>query len=76
LTEYVLQAARTKGLREVELTVQTGNERARRLYERHGFAVVETVPKGDVYAGKAYDYHRMILRLAQRPEAHDNVTSS
>jgi len=76
LTEHVLDAARATGLREVELTVQTGNERARRLYERHGFAIVATVPQGDAYAGKTYDYHRMIVRLGQPPEAHGDMTSS
>lgn len=68
LTDFVLRAARDLGLQEAELTVQTENERARRLYERHGFAIVETVRRGDVYRGNAYDHHRMRLKLSDLPE--------
>src|SRR5712692_916315 len=76
LTEAVLRAARDEGLREVELTVQVANTRARRLYERGGFAVVETVPQGDVYREEAYDCVRMTLRLGGLRTPHDDATSS
>uniref|UniRef100_UPI0015EFFD8C GNAT family N-acetyltransferase n=1 Tax=Streptomyces phytophilus TaxID=722715 RepID=UPI0015EFFD8C len=40
LLEALLAAARRFGCREVLLEVRVDNERAQRLYERHGFAVI------------------------------------
>ena len=76
LTESVLREAEHMGLQEVELTVQADNDRARRLYEGQGFVIVETVPRGDRYRGCAYDYYRMLLRFAERPDHHEDRTSS
>lgn len=39
LTDAVLAHARSEGLRIVQLSCVTTNERARRIYERHGFIV-------------------------------------
>ncbi|WP_407560604.1 ribosomal protein S18-alanine N-acetyltransferase [Streptomyces sp. 184] len=40
LLEALLDAARRFGCREVLLEVRVDNDRAQRLYERHGFAVI------------------------------------
>jgi GNAT superfamily N-acetyltransferase len=76
LTESVLREAARAGLREIQLTVRVDNDRARQLYERRGFSIVETVRQGDVYGGDAYDSHRMILRLVGPETAHGERTSS
>jgi RimJ/RimL family protein N-acetyltransferase len=68
----VLGRASAASVEEVVLTVQVGNERARALYERLGFVIVETIPRSDLYDGVAYDAHRMALQLRQPPrqDAH------
>lgn len=42
LLEGVFAMARELGIQEVTLLVWEGNDRARKLYERHGFAIVRT----------------------------------
>ena len=37
LMKWAIQAARTSGMRHIQLSVYVGNDRARRFYERHGF---------------------------------------
>lgn len=65
LVGAVVQWARTAGYDELELWVAAGNERARRLYARHGFASTgEEQPVRDDAPERLE--HRMVLPL-RRP---------
>ncbi len=58
----VLAKAR-KHFEVVELTVFRENDRARHLYEKHGFQSVGTVPRAVKRRGKYYDEELMVLVL-------------
>lgn len=47
LVEHALDRARTRGCRRIELDVNSANQAARRLYERHGFSSFSDPPGGD-----------------------------
>jgi len=60
LLEYADGIARSVALRKCSLLVSLKNEGARRLYERHGYRIMQTVPDKN----KAPGYHRMVKELA------------
>lgn len=57
------EAARTIGLRQLQLTLMADNARAKALYERHGYELYaiepESVRRGDVYADEALMWKRL-----------------
>ncbi|HEX6945234.1 MAG TPA: GNAT family N-acetyltransferase [Casimicrobiaceae bacterium] len=55
LVEAQIAQARTAGLSGLHLTVTAGNDAARRLYERAGFAVVGRDPDAMRITGVSYD---------------------
>ena len=62
LVKAALKEAKGKAL-QVHCTVVTSNDRARRLYERHGFSVYGTEPRALKVGDRFYDEHLMICRL-------------
>jgi ribosomal protein S18 acetylase RimI-like enzyme len=62
LVKAVLNVAEGKAL-QVHCNVVTSNDRARRLYERHGFSVYGTEPRALKVGDRFYDEHLMIFRL-------------
>jgi ribosomal protein S18 acetylase RimI-like enzyme len=62
LVKAVLNVAKGKAL-QVHCNVVTSNDRARRLYERHGFSVYGTEPRALKVGDRFYDEHLMICRL-------------
>jgi ribosomal protein S18 acetylase RimI-like enzyme len=62
LVRAVLEEARGKAL-QVHCTVVTSNDRARRLYERHGFTIYGTEPRALKVGDRFYDEHLMVRRL-------------
>ena len=63
LDAQVERASAVPQLTSLHLTVTDGNHRARRLYERAGFAVVGRDPEAVVVDGRAYDKLLMFRRL-------------
>jgi GNAT superfamily N-acetyltransferase len=62
LVRAVLDEARGKAL-QVHCNVVTSNDRARRLYERHGFEVYATEPRALRLGDSFHDEHLMVCRL-------------
>ena len=62
LMTNVLEFARTQ-VQQVHLAVVTGNDSARRLYERLGFTTYGTEPRALFVDGRYYDEHLMVLRF-------------
>ncbi|GIK87956.1 MAG: N-acetyltransferase [Betaproteobacteria bacterium] len=72
LAAQVDRARTIPGLASLALTVTDGNDAARRLYERAGFAVAGRDPDAVRVDGVAYDKLVMIRRLAaDLPAIHD-----
>jgi ribosomal protein S18 acetylase RimI-like enzyme len=71
LVERVIAHARAAGLAQLVLTVTAGNDPARRVYERAGFAVCGREPQAVRVGGRAHDKLAMILFLssARTPRA-------
>lgn len=66
LLEYAVNYARQlPGLEEINLAVTVGNEPARRLYERFGFAFSHREPRYIKIDETYYDIDWMILSLSQ-----------
>jgi ribosomal protein S18 acetylase RimI-like enzyme len=63
LMTAAIAAAHTAGLRYVWLTVAAENENARQLYERLGFRVFGTEPRGLLVDGAFVDEDMMVLDL-------------
>ena len=62
LIAAVIDEAR-KHLRQLHLAVTQSNHAARRLYERHGFAIYGKDPRGLLVDGVFHDDYLMVLRL-------------
>ncbi len=62
LVRAVLEEARGKVV-QVHCSVITSNDRARRLYERHGFTIYGTEPRSLKVDDRFYDEHLMVCRL-------------
>jgi ribosomal protein S18 acetylase RimI-like enzyme len=63
LLAAVIEEARRHVL-QLHLVVTRTNERARRLYERHGFRIYGEDPRGLLVDGVFHDDYLMVLRLA------------
>ena len=50
-------------VQQLHLTVTAGNEVAKRFYQRLGFEIYGTEPRGLYVEGRYYDEHLMVLRL-------------
>ena len=64
LIARVVAHARERGLRQVALTVTAGNDAARRVYERAGFAITGREPHAIRVDGQAHDKLFMVLFLS------------
>jgi RimJ/RimL family protein N-acetyltransferase len=62
LMEALIDSARREVL-QLHLVVTQDNERARRFYERLGFVIYGSDPRGLRVDGKFYDDYLMVLRL-------------
>jgi ribosomal protein S18 acetylase RimI-like enzyme len=62
LVQAVLSEARGRVL-QVHVNVVTTNDRARRLYERHGFTIYGTEPRALRVEDSFYDEYLMVCRL-------------
>lgn len=58
-----IEWAKSKGVVIVKLSVNAENVPAIRCYERYGFAIYGTEPRGTFYDGKYYDGHLMFRFL-------------
>lgn len=68
LVEALVQhARRLPSLEQIDLTVTAGNDRARVLYERCGFAQVGLLPRAIRVDGRYHDKLQMQLRLGDGP---------
>lgn len=65
LVEAAIARARERGIRHLILRVLSGNDAARRLYERHGFEVVGTVPEAFRLEGAYVDDLTMAFDLTR-----------
>ncbi|MFT4717156.1 MAG: RimJ/RimL family protein N-acetyltransferase [Paracoccaceae bacterium] len=63
LIRAVEDFARTKGLRQLELTVLTENPTAMRFYERMGYRKIGFIPAGFLHEGREMDEVLMMRRL-------------
>jgi RimJ/RimL family protein N-acetyltransferase len=70
LFETLIAAARSR-VAQLHLAVTTDNEPARRLYERFGFQITGTDPRGLRVEGRFYDDYLMILRLDEGSQESD-----
>ena len=61
LMERALADAKAKGFTRIELTVRADNERAKRLYEKFGFAVEGLCRRHMRVRGKYYDSYLMAV---------------
>ena len=64
LMRFLMDDARARGIEQVILTVAAENTRARRLYERWGFAIYGTEPRAIKLADGYMDELLMHCRLA------------
>lgn len=70
LFETLIAEAR-KHVVQLHLAVTTENEPARRLYERFGFRIYGTDPRGLKVADRFYDDYLMVLRLDEGGKESD-----
>ena len=63
LLEALLKTARDEGILQVELGVTVENTRAIAFYQRSGFAIVGTIPRGFRHAQRFTDEHLMVVSL-------------
>jgi RimJ/RimL family protein N-acetyltransferase len=71
LLQAVIEKARQKA-NQLHLAVTTDNKPARRLYERMGFVVYGTDPRGLRVGDRFYDDYLMVLRLDEGSTESDN----
>ena len=63
LMERLLAFAARNGYEQVELTVESKNQRALRLYLKYGFMVYGTRPHGMKYPDGSYDNDYLMIRM-------------
>ncbi|OLP60186.1 GNAT family N-acetyltransferase [Xaviernesmea oryzae] len=66
LVEAVVDRARERGLRQVELAASAENPAAIALYRRHGFKHVGLMPAGMLHEGREIDEVIMVRRLVNQ----------
>lgn len=66
LVAAVLREAEGRVL-QVHCAVVVGNDRAQRLYERHGFRIYGCEPRALAVGSKFYDEHLMVRFIGQAP---------
>ena len=63
LMERLLAFAAQCGYEQIELTVESKNHRALRLYLRYGFTVYGTRPHGMKYPDGSYDNDYLMVKM-------------
>lgn len=69
IVEALLERARAEGIEMVVLTVAADNNRARRLYQRWGFALYGTEPRA-VRVGDAHFDEALMARRIESVQGH------
>ena len=63
LMERLIALANQSGFEQIELTVESKNQRALRLYHRNGFIVYGTRPHGMKYPDGSYDQDYLMIKM-------------
>ncbi len=63
LMERLISFAKQSGFEQIELTVESKNQRALRLYHRNGFIVYGTRPHGMKYPDGSYDNDYLMIKM-------------
>ena len=63
LMERLISFAKQSGFEQIELTVESKNQRAQRLYRKYGFTVYGTRPHGLKYPDGSYDDDYLMIRM-------------
>ena len=63
LMERLIPFAKQSGFEQIELTVESKNQRALRLYHKNGFVIYGTRPHGLKYPDGSYDNDYLMVRM-------------
>ncbi len=63
LMERLISFAKRSGFEQIELTVESKNQRALRLYLKNGFTVYGTRPHGMKYPDGSYDNDYLMIKM-------------
>ena len=63
LMERLISFAKQSGFEQIELTVESKNQRALRLYLKNGFTVYGTRPHGMKYPDGSYDNDYLMIKM-------------
>ena len=63
LMERLISFAKQSGFEQIELTVESKNQRALRLYHKNGFIVYGTRPHGMKYPDGSYDNDYLMIKM-------------
>ena len=63
LMERLISVAKQSGFEQIELTVESKNQRALRLYLKNGFTVYGTRPHGMKYPDGSYDNDYLMIKM-------------
>ncbi len=63
LMERLISFAEQSGFEQIELTVESKNHRALRLYQKNGFIVYGTRPHGMKYPDGSYDQDYLMIKM-------------
>ena len=63
LMDRLISFAKQSGFEQIELTVESKNQRALRLYHKYGFIIYVTRPHGMKYPDVSYDNDYLMVRM-------------
>ena len=63
LMERLIPFAKQSGFEQIELTVESKNQRALQLYHKNGFIIYGTRPHGLKYPDGSYDNDYLMVRM-------------
>ena len=63
LMERLISFAKQTGFEQIELTVESKNQRALRLYHQNGFIIYGTRPHGMKYPDGSYDHDYLMIKM-------------
>lgn len=75
LREVLDRGRHLEGIKQINLSVVTTNESARRLYEQHGFAVYGIERNALEVHGQGYDEAHMTYFYAEHSTLNDDITT-